>query len=388
MLIDQAARGETRPGAAQASAIDLYAGTLMPDEMVQAFASAERLFATRPIARGGAVRPIARAATMIEDLPVRAEGQVYDLYDYVSRNRVAGLAILKGGVLLAEHYDLGIDAGTRWLSMSMAKSVATTLVGAAIQDGHIGSVDDPLTRYLPALAGTAYEPVSIRALMQMSSGVDWDDTHTDPQSHRRRMLDLQVAQREGAILDYVASCTRIAPPGTRWNYSTGETHVVGALVRAATGRWLSDYLSERIWSRLGMEADAHWWLEAPGGLEVAGSGMSATLRDYARFGLFMLGGGTIDGERVLPEGWTAEAGAPRMIGGSLVDYGYMWWAVPSRDGSRADGAYSARGIFGQYIYLNPALDLAIVVLSARSKPKGAEAILDNAFFNSVAEALR
>src|SRR5690606_31159036 len=125
--------------------------------------------------------------------------------------------------------DLSPDS--RWISMSMAKSISTTLVGAAIQDKLIKSVDDPLTRYLPELAGGGYDGVSIRHLLQMTSGVRWDDTHTDPSSERRRMLELQIAQEPGAILKFVASRPRIAEPGTGWNYSTGETHVVGALLR-------------------------------------------------------------------------------------------------------------------------------------------------------------
>jgi CubicO group peptidase (beta-lactamase class C family) len=270
--------------------------------------------------------------------------------------------------------------------MSMAKSVSTTLVGAAIRDRLIGSVDEQLTRYLPELRRTSYDGVSIRHLLQMTSGVHWDDTHTDANSERRRMLELQIAQQPGAIMRFLASQPRVAAPGSVWNYSTGETHVVGALVRAATGIWCADYLSQRIWSKLGMQSDATWWLEAPGGLEVAGSGISATLRDYARFGLFMANGGATGTEQVLPEGWITEATHPRQVGNTRVDYGYMWWPVARPNGS-FDGAFSARGIFGQYLYINPREQVIAVVLSARSKPKAAEAILDNDFFNSVASAL-
>lgn len=271
--------------------------------------------------------------------------------------------------------------------MSMAKSISTTLVGAAIQDGLIGSVEEPLVRYLPELEGSAYDGVSIRDLLQMTSGVHWDDTHTDSTSERRHMLELQIAQEPSSILSYMATLPRVAEPGTLWNYSTGETHVIGALLRAATGEWLSDYLSEKIWSRAGMEADAEWWLEAPGGLEVAGSGISATLRDYARFGLFMMEGGVAGGRSILPDNWLAEACTSRMVGGTRLDYGYMWWPVAGSDGSFLDQAFSARGIFGQYIYINPAQQIVITVLSARSKPKFAEAILDNDFFNAATAAL-
>lgn len=364
-----------------------YSGKLLPARQLQMFRDPSWVFATRNVARGAEVLPLPYAATQITELPVRAGRTDYDLVDYISRNRVVGLLVLQGGRIALEHYDIGIDGSSRWISMSMAKSISTTLVGAAIHDGLIRSVDDPLTRYLPQLAGGGYDGVSIRHLLQMTSGVYWDDTHTDPLSQRRNMLELQIAQQAGAILDYVGSQRRVAAPGTTWNYSTGETHVVGALVRAATGRWMADYLSEKIWAPLGMECEATWWLEAPQGLEVAGSGISATLRDYGRFGQFILNEGVIGAQRVLPDGWIREASAPRDVGGNRVDYGYMWWAVPSRDGGFADGAFSARGIFGQYIYINPRRQIAIVVLSARAKPKGAEAILDNDFFNSVVEAL-
>lgn len=366
---------------------DAYAGKLLPKVLVETFRRNEEAFSTRRIARRGPVRPLPYARRQITDLPVSANGQTYDLADYLGRNRVGGLLILKRREVVFEYYDLGLDPATPWVSMSMAKSMATTLVGAAIQDGDIGGVDDDLSAYLSELRGSAYEGVSIRHLMQMTSGVKWDDTHTDPNSERRRMLELQTAQQSGAILDYMRTLPRVAEPGTLWNYSTGETHVVGALVKAATGKWLADYLSEKVWSRAGMEADASWWLESPGGLEVAGSGVSAILRDYVRFALFMLEGAVVDGRSILPGGWMAEASLPREAGGQPLNYGYMWWPVPSADGSFADGAFSARGIFGQYLYINPAKDLIIGVLSSRPKPKGSEAILDNDFFNSATEAL-
>lgn len=373
---------------AVSEARDAYAGKLSPNAQLRLFRESQWGFATRTIARGGSVQELPRADNQLQDLVVQSGGKELDLADYLSRNRVAGLLLLKRGRIALEHYDLGIDANTRWISMSMAKSVSTTLVGAAIQDRLIGSVDDQLTRYLPELRGTSYDAVSIRHLLQMTSGVHWDDTHTDADSERRRMLELQIAQQPGAIMKYLANQPRIAAPGSVWNYSTGETHVVGALVRAATGLWCADYLSQKIWSKVGMQSDATWWLEAPGGLEVAGSGINATLRDYARFGSFMANGGATSTEQVLPDGWITAATQPRHVGNARVDYGYMWWPVAGRNGSFADGAFSARGIFGQYIYINPREQVIVVVLSARSKPKGAEAIPDNDFFNSAVSALK
>jgi CubicO group peptidase (beta-lactamase class C family) len=391
-VVDDAQRrardaAELAPGPEDMSRL-AYAGKLMPSSQQVLFLDGSWAFATRPIARGSRVRALPPGARELRDVAIHSRGAAFDLPDYVSRNRVAGLLITHRGGVVFEHYDLGLSLDTRWISMSVAKSVSTTLAGAAIQDGFIGGVEDPLTDYLPELKGSSYEGVSVRQLLQMTSGVKWDDTHTDPGSERWHMLELQIAQRSGAILDFVAHLPRVAPAGSVWNYSTAETHVVGALVQATTGRWLCDYLSEKIWAPFGMQSDATWWLESPDGLEVAGSGIHATLRDYARFGLFLMNDGLIDGKRVLPERWVAQATAPLRIAGKRVDYGYMWWPVPDRDGSLRDGAFGARGIFGQFIYVNPRAEVVIAVCSSRSKPKFAEAIVDNDFFNSVVAALR
>jgi CubicO group peptidase (beta-lactamase class C family) len=379
----------TSPQTATDAIINSYAGRSMPIDHLRTFVTPEMNFATRTIKAGAPVRPLTYGKRTLPDFPIVSTAGTFDIYDYVSRNRVAGLLVMKNDEVLLEHYDLGINAATCWLSMSMAKSFSTTLVGAAIQDGYIQSVDDPLTRYLPEFAGSAYEGVSVKTLIQMTSGLCWSDDQTDANSERRKMLALQVGQEPGAVMRYMAERPRAAAPGTQWTYSTGDTHVVGALVKAATGKWLSDYLSEKIWSRLGMEADGAWWLEAPGGLEVAGSGLFATLRDYARFGRFILDDGVIDGTRVLPEGWVREAGSSRQINGQRVDYGYMWWIVPAPDGTLDDGAFVARGIFGQMLYINPKQRVICVVLSARSKPTTLNApILDNDFFNAVVKALK
>ncbi|MCX7319949.1 MAG: serine hydrolase [Hyphomicrobiales bacterium] len=366
-----------------------YAGKSMPIEHQRTFVIPEMNFATRTIKAGAQVRPLSYSTRALPDFPILSNGETYDIYDYVSRNRVAGLLVMKNDEVLLEHYDLGITDQTRWLSMSMAKSFSTTLIGAAIQDGFIKSVDEPLTTYLPDFNGTAFDGVTVKTLMQMTSGVRWSDDQTDAHSERRQMLQMQIAQQGGAIMRYMAERPRAAAPGTQFCYSTGDTHVIGALLKAATGRWLSEYLSDKIWSKLGMEHDAAWWLEAKDGLEVAGSGLFATLRDYARFGRFILDDGVSDGIRVLPQGWMREAGSAREIGGKRVDYGYMWWIVPGADGALDDGAFTARGIFGQLMYLNPKQRVLCVVLSSRAKPPTMinPAVSDNAFFNALVEAV-
>jgi CubicO group peptidase (beta-lactamase class C family) len=355
---------------------EIYDGRLYPDLQVNTFRNIDRLFPTRTIRRGTAVRPLREQARDLHDFRLEWRGQSYDLYDVVSLNRVSGLLVLKDGAVRFEHYFLGNDAATRWMSMSVVKSMTAALIGAAIQDGLIASLDDPVTRYLPRFENTAYDGVTIRQLLTMTSGVAWNETYTDPTSDRRRMLEAQIAQRPGAILDLMATLPRAAEPGTRWNYSTGETQLAGALVAAVSGKPVADYLSDKIWSPMGMESDATWWLDAPGGLEIGGSGLSATLRDYARFGQFLLQDGVIEGSRVLPEGWMQEAAARRVVAGEEVEYGYMLWPLHGR-------SYAAIGIFGQFVFVDPASRLVVAMWSAQPKPVGREGIDEYVFLEAL-----
>jgi CubicO group peptidase (beta-lactamase class C family) len=359
---------------------EIYDGHLYPDIQVNTFRNIDRLFPTRVI-RHGTPRPLPADLTPMSDFRFSVGSQNYDLYDVLSLNRVTGLLIVQDGIIRFEQYLIGNSANTRWMSMSIAKSVTAMLIGAAIGDGKIRSIDDPIVGYLPQFEGSAYDGVTVRNLLTMSSGVAWNETYTDPKSDRRRMLELQIAQEPGKILEMMATLPRAEEPGTRWNYSTGETHVAGALVRAAVGKPVAEYLSEKIWSRAGMEADANWWLESPGGLEVGGSGLSATLRDFARFGLFLLADGVIDGERVLPEGWVAEASKRAIIGGKPVDYGYMLWPLHGR-------SYAAEGIFGQYVFVDPDADLVVAMWSAQSKPVGRQGVDEYEFLKALSRYFR
>jgi CubicO group peptidase (beta-lactamase class C family) len=365
----------------------IYDGTLYPDIQVETFRHIERLFPTRTVPRGTHVYPLPKSDAPLTGIEFTSAGKKYDLYDYLSLNRVSGLLILKDGKIAFERYELGNTETTRWMSMSVVKSIASTLVGAAIKDGYIQSIDDRVTKYLPKLAGSAYEGVTVRNLLQMASGVTWDETYTNPASDRRHMLDLQIACKPGSILQFMSTLPRAGEPGTIWNYNTGETFVVGELIHAAVKKPVAQYLSERIWSKFGMESDATWWLESPNGQEIGGSGLSATLRDYGRFGLFVMNQGWAGKEQILPEGWFSEAGTSKMIGGKKVDYGYMWWIPDASANPVHEGAFQAIGIFGQSIYINPAAKVVIVVWSARPKPTGADTINDEDFFAAVVKAL-
>jgi len=380
--------GTTPDAAAIGTVQQIYDGALMPDVQVETFRHIDRLYPTRVVARGPEVHPLPVSPDPITELRFESDGRSYDLYDYMSLNRVSGLLAIKDGRIVLELYALGNNETTRWMSMSVVKSMTATLAGAAIVDGHIGGLDDAVTDYLPELRDSAYEGVTIRQLLHMTSGVQWNETYTDPTSDRRRMLEAQNAQESGAILRLMAALPRAAEPGTRWNYSTGETHVLGALVRAATGRPVAQYLSETIWARYGMEADATWWLESPDGLEVGGSGLSATLRDYGRFGLFLLEGGEAGERRMLPDGWVEEAGSPTTVGSERVDYGYMLWPIADREGTIHESAFEAVGIFGQHVYVNPNERLVIVVWQALPKPLTPPPIGDEDFFAALAVAVR
>lgn len=365
---------------------DLYDGALLPDLQASTLRNVDRLFPTRAVAHGAHVHALPVSSRPWPAIQFSDAGLRWDLFDYLALSRVSGLLVLHHGEIAFEHYALGNTPQTRWTSMSMAKSITATLMGAALHDGHIGSLDEPVCHYVPALARSAYEGVTIRQVLQMSSGVRWNETYTDPHSDRRRMLEAQLSQRPGALLDCMVTLPRAGSLGSVWNYSTGETQVAGAVLRAAVGQPLSDYLSDRIWARFGMEADASWWLESPGGMEVAGSGLSARLRDFARFGLFMLGGGVAGGEQILPPDWTSEASS-NSIHDSVTPYGYMWWPMADSAGEVHQGAYLAIGIFGQYLYIHPARQVVIAQWSAMPKPKGTMPIQPASFFAAVVQAL-
>jgi len=364
----------------------IYNGTLYPDIQVQTFRNIDRLFPTRTVKHGTYVYPLPKSSASLEGVEFSSGGKKYDLFDYVSLNRVSGLLVLKNKKIAFERYELGNTETTRWMSMSMVKSMSSTLVGAAIKDGYIRNIDDSITTYLPVLAGSAYQGVTVRNLLQMASGVKWDETYTNPASDRRRMLEAQLAGKPGSILQLMGTLPRAGQPGTLWNYNTGETQVVGELIHSAVKRPVAQYLSERIWSTFGMESDATWWLESPDGREIGGSGLSATLRDYGRFGLFFMNGGIVGDNKILPDGWVTEAGSCKMIGGKKLNYGYMWWIPDASANPVHEGAFWARGIFGQFIYLNPREDVVVVVWSARPKPTGTDTISDEDFLAAVVKA--
>ena len=291
--------------------------------------------------------------SMLRDAPLdlgavryQVEGQDHALSDYLDDPGHVGLIVVRGDDVLFEHYSDGNDRKSLWISFSVAKSVTSMLIGAAIEDGFIGSVDDSVVDYLPHLQGTGYAQASIRDVLRMASGVLWNEDYTDPES--------DVAHAGGAngptLLNYLAKLPAEHEPGTVFNYNTGETNLAGQLLRAAIGNNAATYLSHKIWRPFGMEHAAYWSLGEVGGGELGGCCINASLRDYARLGQFAMRGGVLpNGERVLPEGWMDESIEPSE---GYEGYGYLWWLFD-------DGSYAARGIFGQLIQVYPDDDLVI-----------------------------
>lgn len=305
-----------------------------------------------------------------------------DVDDYMKAQRSAALLVLHKGQLRLERYGLDFDAAGRWTSFSVAKSFTSTLVGAAVRDGHIRSLDDKVTDYLPQMKGSAYEQVSIRQLLTMTSGVRWNEDYGDPQSDVARFNNHKSEDDSPAIVSYLRQLPRQAPAGERWLYSTGETNLVGILLGQATGKPLAQYLQEKIWKPAGMEHPATWLLSKTG-QEISGCCIQASPRDYARFGLFILEGARHQGQSVLPEGWLAQATTRQAdIGQAGRGYGYQWWTYD-------DGSYTARGIFGQGIFIDPGRQLVIVSNSnwagGARDPQATQA--REAFYKAVQQAL-
>ena len=275
-----------------------------------------------------------------------------DIDTYMAGQRSAGLVVLHNGKLRLERYGLDFDKDGRWTSFSVAKSFTSTLVGAALRDGHIKSMDDKVSDYIPDMKGSAYDDVSVRQLLTMTSGVRWNEDYGDPKSDVAQFNNHKPEAGVDALVSYMRKLPREAPAGTRWHYSTGETNLVGILVNQATKKPLADYLYEKVWNPAGMEQQATWLLSKTGN-EISGCCLQAATRDFARFGQFVLDGAKVGGQSIVPDGWLAEATSGQASTGQPGRaYGYQWWTYDT-------GAFAARGIFGQGIFIDPKRKLVI-----------------------------
>lgn len=338
----------------------------------QAFGNVQTLSETRTVAASDNPHRLVSKPQDWSDFEYEVDGETFSLDDYFQRPASRGLIVLQGDEVLLERYGSGNTPETRWITFSVTKSVTSLLIGAAIHDGYIGSVDEHVTDYIPRLKGSAYEGVKIRDILHMASGVAWNEDYADPES--------DVAQAGAAngveLTEYLATLPREAQPGTRFNYNTGETNLVGELLRAAIGNNASRYLENKIWRPFGMEHDAYWLLSSAGGVETGGCCINATLRDYARIGRFVLADGVLpSGERVVPENWISDSVTPSQ---GSENYGYLWWLYD-------EGAFSARGIFQQRIFIDPARDAVIATHGNALNATGDE---DQDHTNAVIEALR
>lgn len=320
------------------------------------FRRMERIFPSIRVASGHHVHPLPPGKSLLSALG--GSGSVDHMMEQLDE---VGLLVLQDGKIRLERYHGGFGPNDRWTSFSVAKSLTSSLVGAAIEDGYIKSIDDRVTRYIPELKGSAYEGVTVRQLLTMTSGVKWNEDYTDPKSDVARMLSTPAPPGQNPTVAYMRRLPREAPPGTKWVYKTGETMLVGVLVEKATGKTLAQYLSQKIWRPYGMQEDAYWEVDAGGG-NIGGCCVSAALRDYGRVGQFLLDRGQAGGKQVLPPWWIKQATSKQAdIGEPNFGYGYQWW-------TEANGSYDAIGIFGQMIHVDPQHRLVIVTLSNWPKP--------------------
>ena len=316
----------------------------------KAFRMMDTLAPSSTIAAGDNPRILETGAALPDSFEVA--GKPLSISEYMEQQRLAGMVILQDGKIRKEEYRREFDKDGRWTSFSVAKSLVSTLVGAAIKDGHIKSIDDPLTAYIPELKGSGYDGVTVLQLLTMTSGVKWNEDYADPKSDVALFNQTKAVDGMDPIIVYMKTLKSEATPGTRWQYNTGETNLIGVLVAKATGKTLSEYLSEKVWKPYGMGQDAEWLLNE-GGKEIGGCCISATVRDYALFGQFAMDGGKIGGTSVVPDGWFEKAGKKQAdIGAPGRGYGYQWWTYD-------DGSFAGQGIFGQGIFIDPAQKLVI-----------------------------
>lgn len=280
-----------------------------------------------------------------------------DLKSYIKSNHIGGVLVLKEGKIRLEQYGEGFDKHTLWTSYSVAKSVSSMLVGAALKEGSIEHLEDPLEKYIPEFKGYDYGKVTVHQLLTMTSGIGWNEDYEDHHSDVAQMYLQPCEGDEAHIISYMKQLKFTHTPGEYWNYSTGETDLVGILVQKATGKNLGEYLSEKIWQPYGMQQCGYWLADECSGLNIGGSGLSSSLRDYARLGELMRKGGVIEGKSIFDKQWLENATKPLFETGEGGGYGYLWWNNPN-------GSYMAIGIFGQFIYINPKEDLVIAQIAA------------------------
>lgn len=319
------------------------------ENIVGNFSDMAGLFFHEEMSRGDG--PVSPLETVTATLP--------PLDTWIEERRLTGLVILQDGKLVHEDYFLGTDDDDLRISWSVAKSFLSALTGIALAEGSIESIDVPVTQYAPMLIGSAYDGASLRDVLQMSSGVRFDEDYLDPKSDINRMgraLALgQSMDKFAAKLDL-----REREPGEHWQYVSIDTHVIGMVIEGATNRRIADLLAEKVIQPLGMESNPVYVTDKGGTAFVLG-GLNMPTRDYARFGQMFLQRGHYNGQQIVPEDWVIESTTPSAnTPEGEVQYGYQWWIPQDAEGRE----YFARGIYGQYVYIHEASNVVVAINSA------------------------
>lgn len=347
-------------------ALNLYVG----EPQHENFAHLDDLFPTRQMA--ASERPFQFSTGSQIALP---EGFVFDgitrsTQEFIGDTDTSALLVLKDGAIRFEDYYLTGGPEVRWISWSMAKSFVSALIGIAIEDGLIGSIDEPLTKYVPMLADSAYAGVSIKDVLQMSSGARWNEDYSDKSSDIHRLGTAMAG--ESSLAEFVSNIEQATTPGTQCQYNSADTQALGMLLTAATGSSIADYMQEKLCQPLGMESSGYWLVDSVG-MEMALGGLNLTARDFAKIGELYRNQGVWGGQQIVPQAWVAESiqsdaahlqPGKVIVGGHVFPfgYGYQWW-IPAG----TNGEFSAIGVYNQFVYVDPSRGVVIVKLSANRK---------------------
>ena len=314
------------------------------------------------------------------------------LSEELEHYKTDGLIVLHNGNLLYENYWNNNSATSKHIAFSVTKSFVSALVGIALDEGLIDNIEDPITKYLPDFNGTGYEGVRIKDILQMSSGVDFNEDYADPKSDINRFG--RATARGSSFRDFAKSLERGREPGTYHHYVSIDTQVLGFLLAEVTGMPLKEYLYKKIWNKIGMEDDAFFIVDN-NGVEMALGGLNATLRDYAKFGELYLNRGKWNGEQVVPASWVDAShttDGPHLkpgeseLSSSPWGYGLQWW-VPGFP----DTDYTASGVYNQYIYIDPLTNVVIAKTSSNHRytsEKEYSKAAHVAMFRAIAESIR
>ena len=326
------------------------------EQKLEGFGNIKEILPTRQVSKSQNFYPFRYDLLDLSNLKYKFKGEEFSLEDFIQTFKIAGLIVIRDGVILYESYDFGNDETTKWVSFSVTKSVTSMLLGAAIKDGHIKSVEDKVTIYLPQLLNSNYKDVSIKQVLQMSSGIDWNEDYEDPLSD----VNIAGALNSLNLYEYLNNLNKKSSAGNKFNYNTGETNLIGGIVRAAIGDNLSNYLEKKIWKPFGMEFNAYWVIDTDYEQELGGCCLNATLRDYARLGMFAMNNGKLNnGVEILPKNWMKDSTTPSR---NNSYYGYQWWL----DGPAYQSFY-ADGIFGQFIWIDPVSKTVVAMHAARDR---------------------